>query len=369
MKLSHLILIPLSISVLTGCGKSNKVEKAELHYGQMISNSCDAIDYQTLTEKVDNKETFLLTVFAPGCGCWSTFQSVLAQYMEENHVIVYAISYKQFHTPSGESLNNFGMKIKDGYTSFAIFNKGELILDINSEKSELKEIETFKKMMSSSVTLPHIFYISKDQVDQLYSSSEKSLLYFARNNCSDCQYFDRNFLDTYQSEKNVYILDCEKIGIREYDDQGDLTPESEAKWIQFKADYGLAETNNPTYGYGTGYVPSLYLLHGSGDSANPKATFESGITYFNDTVTKDGETFTVTSSYFTSERLTNLQFMEGVETKVLKGMNVPTSDMQSIVYKGETYYMWKKEAAARYHTPIAKAFLDWAIPQVTHSGF
>lgn len=369
MKISTLILLPLSLTLLTGCNKNKDSKKATLQYGQMISNTTEAIDYQTLSEKVDSKETFLLAVYAPGCSCWSTFQAVLADYMKENHVIVYSISYKEFHTDGGESRDNFGMKLKSGYTSFAIFKNGKVIVDVNSEKKELKEIDVFKKLMESSVILPKIFYISKDQVDSLYASEETSVLYFARSTCSDCQYFDRNLLDSYTAEKNMYILDCEKIGIRKYDEDGNLTPESAAKWAEFKENYGLASVNNPDYGYDAGYVPSLFLLKGNGDKNNPKTTFMSGSVYFNDTVEVVDGHYEVTNSYYTSERLSKLEYASDIEKNVLKGMSLDDDEVSSIEYKGETYHFWKHESAAEYHTPLAKAFLDYALPKVTHEGF
>lgn len=369
MKFTRLLILPLSLAVLTGCPKPADDKIAHLHYGQMASDSYETIDYQSLSERVANKETFLVAVYAEGCSCWSTFQSVLSEYIRENHVIVYAIGYKQFHSSTGETLDNFGLKLKAGYTSFAIFKEGKAIVDINSEKKELKEVDAFKKLMESSVTLPKIFYISKDQVDELYSSSETSLLYFARSNCQDCQYFDRHVLDSYETSKNIYILDCEKIGIREYDEHGSLTPESQVKWNKFKVDYGLATTNNPYFGYNTGYVPSLFLLNGSGDAEHPAATFQQGAVYFNDAIEKVGEQFKVADSYYTSERASKLAYLEGVGTSVLKDRIVPASDVDSITFGEDTYYFWNQDAAASYHTPLVKAFLDYSVQRVTHTGF
>ncbi len=370
MKIAHLLILPLSLAVLTGCKGKNGDNIAHLHYGQMASESYETIDYQTLSEKVDNKETFLVSVYAEGCSCWSTFQTVLREYIKETHVIVYAIGYKSFHSSTGETLDNFGLKLKSGYTSFAIFKDGKPLVDLNSEKKELKEYEPFKKMMDASVTLPKIFYISKSQVDALYSSNETSLLYFARSNCQDCQYFDRNLLDSYEASKNIYILDCEKIGIREYDEDGKLTPESQIAWDKFKVDYGLASTNNPDFGYNSGYVPTLFLLNGSGDAEHPAATFQQGCVYFNDSIEEvDETTCKVTDTYYTSERASKLAYLDGVSVSILKDRIVPKSDTSSFEYGGHTYYMWKQESAAKYHNSLAKAFLDYSVQRVTHTGF
>lgn len=364
MKISKLLILPLSLVLLTGCPKDNTDKNVYLHYGQMHSLEAEEIDYQTLSEKVDSKESFLLAVYAPGCSCWSTFRSVLAKYIGENHVIVYSISYNAFHSSTGETLDNFGLKLKQGYTSFVIFKDGKAKVDLNSEKKELKEIDAFNKLMESSkVVLPKIFFISKDQVDELYSSEETSLLYFARSNCSDCQYFDRNFLDKYNPSKNMYILDCEKIGIREYDEDGNLTPESQIAWNNFKIEYGLANTNNPQFGYGTGYVPSLFYLHGSGDKDNPQATFLDGAVYFNDSIAPQADNYVITSTYYTNSREVGYEFTS------LEGRIIPSADVDVIEYKGMTFYSWKKDKAAEIHNRNVKAFFDKNMDNVTHQGF
>ncbi|MCR5333111.1 MAG: hypothetical protein K6E11_03725 [Bacilli bacterium] len=369
MKISHLILLPLSLAVLAGCNGNKDDRIASLQYGQMINNQTETISYQALSEKVDSKETFLVTVYAPGCTCWSTFQAVLGEYISETHVYVYSISYKEFEN-GGESRDNFGMKLKSGYTSFAIFKDGKVLMDVNSEKNELKQIDLFKKMMETYVTLPKMFYVSKDQVDELYTSDKKSVIYFARSNCSDCSDLNSRFLDTYKTTYNLYILDCEKIGIREYQEDGiHLTPESQAKWNAFKVEYGLANTNNAKYGYNSGYVPSLFLIQGSGDKNVKTPTFLSGSVYFNDTVEELGGQFKVTDSYYTPDRLANLAYASGVEHNVLAGLDIPSEDVDSIKFGENTYYSWKKDKAAEYHVPLVKAFLDENLKEVTHTGF
>ena len=353
------ILLPLSIALLSGCDNNKKVD---LKYGQMYSTDVSFIDYLTLKEKIDDKETFLLTVSAPTCSCWSTFRSVLNAYIDEHHVLVYAIQYDQFHDESGKSLDTFGLNIQSGYTSFAIVENGELRANLKSGKEQLfKSITSFEKYMSDMVSLPKAFYVSLEQVDELYKKDETSLIYFARSTCGDCGYFDKHFLNNYEISNTMFILDCETIGIREYDEEGHLTPESAIKWAAFKQAYGLGSEHNPDYGYDTGYVPTLLLVHG-GESVS----YLSGCVYFNDTVSKDDNGYYVSNSYYTEERLSKLEYLNDFSgTKILKGERISE---EAITAFGE-YYMWDQDDAAKLHNPLAKALLDYALPKVNFTKF
>lgn len=363
--LKRLLLLTLTTSLMTlsGC---NKDERTKLQYGQMISTDVSMIDYLTLKEKMDDHETFLLAVSSPTCSCWATFRGVLSEYIKNNHVIVYAIPYESFHDASGKTLDTFGLNIQSGYTSFAIVNKGELKANLKSGKDQIfKSSTSFESFMSNMVILPRIFYISLDEVDLLYKKDETSLIYFARSNCSDCSYFNKYFLDDYDVKNTMFILDCETIGIREYDEEGHLTPESQIAWNAFKQAYGLGSDNNPKYGYNTGYVPTMLLVHG-GESVN----YVSGAVYFNDSVSKDEDGYYISDSYYTSERLPNLQYLQNLDSSfrgltTLKGHRLNIDEVEAY---GE-YYFWKQEEAAKLHDSLMNEFLKYAFSVIDFSNF
>ena len=72
--------------------------------------------------------------------------------------------------------------------------------------------------------------------------------------------------------------------------------------------------------------------------------------YFNDTLTKDGDNFRVTQSYYTPERVANLKYTD----IVLLGTEVAASE---VTMYGE-YPSWNAEDARKYHKPILESFLD-----------
>ena len=93
MKSKLFLLFPMLLSpiLLSSCqGFSAKID---LQYGQMIHDDVDYIDYQTLKEKIDSKETFIVTVYAKNCSCWSMLHTNLIDYISKNHIQVFAVNY------------------------------------------------------------------------------------------------------------------------------------------------------------------------------------------------------------------------------------------------------------------------------------
>lgn len=357
----QLLFLPLLLTLiapLSSCG--NTTSKVDIKYGQMINNEVTTIDYLTLKGKMENKDNFILAVYSNGCACWSNFKKVATEYIKKTHIQIYAVEYSSFRTNEGKSLDNFSLTFVSGGVSLHIIQDGKKKSEIADSKSlVISKIEAFTNYLEENITLPKMFYVSLSQVDSLYKSEETSLIYFARSNCADCQYLDNNFLKTYKLTANMYILDCEALGIREYDDNGSLTEESALKWKEFKEKYGLAETKNAKFGYGEGYVPTLFLL--KGNASNELPDFLSGAVYFNDEVAKDDNGYYISNSYYTSERIANLSYT----TTVIKNKRLETSEVTTYL----DYAFWSQESAAKVHDPIIKAFLDEALTKVTHEGF
>ncbi len=356
-----IFLLPLSLILTVSLSSCSEAKKITLSYGQMISEEFTAITYDELATKINDKsETFALTVYANNCSCWSIFKSIINKYVAETHAKIYAIPYSSFRSSDGTMLNNFDLKLISGSVTFHLIENGKIFNEISDSKSQIiKKYETFTEYMNEYVNLPKKYYVSLEQVNSLYKSEETSLIYFARSNCGDCQYLDTSFLNSYVATNNLYILDCENINIRKYDEEGNLTPESQIKWNEFKVNYGLAKDKNETYGYDTGYVPTLLLVKGDGESALP--TFLSGAVYFNDTIAKDDAGYYIENSYYTSERVANLSYT----STILKNKRLSDDEVTSI----ESYTFWNQIDAAEVYNPLIKAFLDESLTKVTHEGF
>ena len=340
-------LMVLSASFLGGCSSSKKID---LMYGDLSVNDVTSLSYDSLKEKFDSKDTFLLTVqYSDGCACWrSDAHPIYIKYIEERHVPIYHIRLNQLD----EGGSRFGITIITGNVSFAIVENGEVKHCVTThETSTLKKYDDFKSYLESLVTLPRIYNVSLDDVDDLYRKDEKNIIYFSRRTCGDCSYINEHFLKSWSEshpnyKKNIYMLDCDQPDIR-LDDEGNYNQE---QWFQFKDDYGMSEKNNPDYGFDGGYVPSFYLIQGS----LSKTTFLSGAVAFNDTLVKEEDSYVVRNTYYSQARIGKLAYIDDtVSPKYLEGMKVNSSEVN------EKYGMWKHEAAEKYHNIYLEKFLAY----------
>ncbi len=372
MKKSVLFLLPfMIIPFATSCGNYRKINLA---YGQMIDNQLTDISYSSLASMIEDKKTFVLTVapITPGCACWAHFKVILQSYISKNHITVYTINGKEFYNAESKLMDTFGLTILSGNETFAIFENGKLRQHrVYNEKDMIfKQEKDFEKYMEEVVNLPKAFEINLTQLDSIYASGKEAVIYFARNNCSDCGYVDTHYLRQYIKENasmnNMYILDCEALGIRVYDNNNQLTPESKVAWQNFKDKYGLSNAVNTELGYNTGYVPTFQLIKGNGVSYGTSVLSMS--VAFNDTISEVDGKYVVTDSYYTTERAEKLSYTAKVDTKVLKGLELTADDVNVIeIGSNFKYIYWTHKSAEKYHNPLLKAFLDENLPKVTHS--
>lgn len=334
---------------LSGCSSN---EKVDILFGDMHAESLTTVSYGVLKEKVDSKENFMLTVqYSDNCGCWSDSKPIIERYIKEKHVNVYHIKLEEL---DGNN-NRFGIDIISGNVTFAIFKDGAVKSSTTTKEDSLKIYDSFVSYVESVIQLPKMYFVNLDDVNGLYSNGEKNIVYFARNGCGDCTYVNGSGLknwsaNTKEYAKKIYILDCDKVPERYQEDGKTVDP---VKWQNFKHKYGLSNLNNPTYGYDTGYVPTFLLVQGDGTTTN----YLSGCVVFNDKVEKaeDGSYY-VTNSYYTDERLPNLQYIDSsVKTKVLKGMK-----LESGVIDNGHYAYWDHPSAEAYHNVFLEKFLNWA---------
>ena len=196
-----------SLATLSGCSESQKID---LMYGDKSAQGMTTISFDLLKEKVDSKATFLLAVqYSDGCACWNQeAKPILEKYIEEKRVIVYHIKLEELD--GGGS--RFGMTIITGNVTFAIFEDGEVKQCVTTkDDNRLKKYDEFVSYFESVVNLPRIYYVDLDEVDRMYRTAEKNIIYFNRATCGDCNYLDAHYLKEWSKShpnysKNIYLF-------------------------------------------------------------------------------------------------------------------------------------------------------------------
>lgn len=339
------ILLPflcLNASLLSACGKD---EKIQLTFGNINATQInDKVSTNDLDLKIKHKESFLVVVGDTTCACWSQFRPIINAYVLEKHVDCMFFTYNSFKNKTAK----YEIEANQGSTTFVIYEKGAVKVQLQSGKAgkTMTDKETFNNFMNDTVKLPKAYFI--EEKDYSTVTENGAIIYFERSGCGDCSYLNptviANYVEKHPDMNNIYVLDCQV-----WKDELDVV-----KYQAKKNNYGLSTTNNPDYGYDTGVFPYMSYV---------KAGYWlSGAVAFNDEVSKQGNKYVITNSYYTEERLSKLDYLSKVDTKVLKGLELPASDVSD---NGE-WISWEKEKAVKYYEPIIDAFLDTYLPQVSY---
>lgn len=354
MKKLTRFLLPIlvaSFATLSGCKNNNKEDnKILLTFGDIHAEHVTEVNYEKLKVLKDNKENFLLTVSSNTCSCWSLFRPVIEKYIKDNQLVCYHISYDDIKDFASQfELND----ISKSTTTFAIYENGSLKHSLKSNENEniMEDSASFNSYMNEKVMLPSCYFINESDLDQIKSENKTAVVYFERSNCTDCSSINSGILRDYILEnkptEKIFVLDCQAY----YKNKTDPNFQT---YQDKKDELGLSTKNNPVFGYNTGVFPYFSLLKGN--------EYLTGAVIYNDTITKVGETYSISDSYYTFER-----FPDGATSEyfyapeILKGKTLTKNEVND---SGE-YISWKHECADAYYKNILKKFLDKTLQYTT----
>ncbi len=316
-----------------------------LSFGDIHATDVTEAFYGDISDRVNNKESFMLAISSNTCVCWEEFHPIIKNYITENHLYCLHTTYNDFK----DVASNFGIALTPSTTTFVVFDKGEAKIKLQSSASNkaMKDINEFKKFMEGNVKLPKAYFINEEDVNSIIENKKNAVIYFERSKCGDCTYLNPTILANYTANhkdmNNIYVLDCQP-----------WKELSEHDYQTKKDDFGLSNKNNTKYGYDDGVFPFFsYINNGE---------YASGAVAFNDTISKQNGKYVVTNSYYSEEKLPNLAYLNesNIKTKVIKGLEIPASDVAD---NGERI-SWMQDKAVNYYEPIINAFLDYSLPNV-----
>ena len=341
-------ILAISSACLFACNKDED-KKAHLTYGNLhMTEAAFNLDfknlgkgyqyeltYDQLVSKIEDKnEDFLLAVVNEGCGCWTSFSPVLAQYCSETKAICYTIDLKSILNE-----NHLGIKVKDGQSSFAIFKNGSCKISMCTDKNqnEMYDFENFKTALGKNVILPKMVYIDEtDYLGKIYGDSHQidAVVYLKRSGCGDCKHIEpailKPYFDSHTDSKVMYVLDCEKYrGTDEYNVK--------------KAEFGMTD---PTFGYGEGMFPFfVYIKNGA---------IASAASAYNEVVNSENK---LEGTYYTAAHVEANEY----QSEVLEGKQLSVDEIL-VNQDGRT---WKSERRDAAYKPLIESFLNYALPKAT----
>lgn len=353
MKKKILCTLPLILCLLS-CQNNQNSERTLLTYGSLIDDGITYINKSELNIMMLDEENFILVLY-PGedstCGCWTVFRDNLNQYAKDNERIIYAINSFLL---MGNSDDSYGLTLPTDRPSLVVMENGSLkqewVYNARDTQKFFTSSTYLEEHLNEYTISPKLIYIDEELLNEYVNVSpmdDFNVLYTWKS-CSDCTYCLPNavfpFIETHNSFKKLYVIDLEVEGLLLED--GVKNRENE-NYLNFLNEYGLTATGNQTFGYDRGFVPTFQHYE--------KGVLKDADTYFNDAISLVGEKYIVTRTFFTEERINNLNYLNNFTgTKVLEGLEIEESDLNIT----SNSVSWKKEAAAQYHNPLLEAFLS-----------
>lgn len=372
-RLFLLLILPFSF-LANSC--SSTVEAVTIPYGRLYdeeeygNSHFKAIGYSDLSSLVSNEDNFFLVVRGASvdCLCWTLTRDNLSKYCKYSNLEVNYMGIDDFSSQDYLSLN-----LTKNKSTIAVFEKGKVKYQCTfSEEDEIgKDYATLASWISTHAKVGSVLSVNKKQLDALYEGEVPFLVGFSRSTCSDCSYLNNHHLRELGASslyKRSYLFDCDIEGVRLYNgkspdkDGSEDEKQAYSNWVAFKDEYGLSNAINEEFGYKEGYVPTFtYNLPNLGKAE----AVRDMVVWGNDAVSKDGDTYKISDSYFSSTRtnefLSDETILEkaGVSKTNLVGLTLKEDEVND--YGG--FYAWSHEASAVYEDPLLTAFFSFYLAE------
>ena len=358
-KILVLPLLSIGLSLLTGCDSS----KALLTYGTYINqtvNSLEEISNDELYEKAFNEEeTFLLAAYQGDnslyCNCWITYESVIANYVNNYHERVYVFNAHD----QDEKIKDLNIsKFEDDSVPYLYIFKGKKKLASFSYNNKVEKTvfsDMSSKTMYSSVhkyiKKPSMYYVDDAYLDSNLNKASEAVVLYVRKGCGDCKYVLPTviipYVNNHKMKKDIWLFDMQYY----YDlSKNPLASEDDiAQYQSIKDKYKLSASSSEKFGYLNGVFPTIHYYK--------NGELKGAAVYFNDVVSvnDDGEPY-ISDSFFKFERMNYLTYLVDFHKEcIFVNRNIKNEAGQM---PNGNYY-WLQEKAAVLYTPLWNKFLDY----------
>ena len=140
-------ILLLTFFLLTGCGKEEPFYLNEEYYGTSNITEIAASELQELEEQ---QASFVVFVYQPMCTTSSNFETVLNEFIAEEQLSIYKISFSNSDNTSIREKIRF-------YPSAVIYHDGKVVdaLDAGSDEDTpyFESVEGFKEWLTKYVLL------------------------------------------------------------------------------------------------------------------------------------------------------------------------------------------------------------------------
>ena len=152
-KYFKVLFLLLALSLCLACNKKEeevKIEPFDLPNEFYEESKTTEIELDKLKELIDNKESFIVSVYLPGCSSCAAFKEVLDAFQKEYKLSFYTTQIKYAKE------TEIGEKIKYA-PSFVVFKEGKVYgyLDAESDKDKAyyESVDKFKEWITKFINI------------------------------------------------------------------------------------------------------------------------------------------------------------------------------------------------------------------------
>ncbi|MGA0097451.1 MAG: hypothetical protein ACO3H6_02610, partial [Bacilli bacterium] len=178
-------------------------------------------EYNQLALMVEQEETFILMVGNATCGCTVEFLPVMRAWIDQTDIVTYYIEYTLIEFAA----DKFGIPFVTGRVPILnIFDSGVLKHyqaynpNRTSDNAFFYDVTLLSEWFSKRIHFPNFHFLSKANIDALFTQNHAFILYIGREDCPDCSYAFNTFLIPFlkanPSLPTIYGLDVKTNGIR-----------------------------------------------------------------------------------------------------------------------------------------------------------
>ena len=352
-----LFLLPIIAVTTLGISGCKSSKKARITYGTLVDTETTELDYGALAAKVAKKENMLVAVWQDNgvpCGCWTTFKGVLDKYVDEYDTKIYTIARSQF----SDENEKWGLTILNDTTepTFALIKDGKKANEFvygNDNKPLFTTLKGLREAVTKIARDPQYMLVDQTYLDKALfeDKNSKVVVHYIWNFCPDCNDCFPNVLLPY-SEKNefktkVWVIDLGIKGLL-LDAEGKFIGTGIQTYVDFLKLHKMSKAGDETFGYDRGFVPTTQVWE--------NGELKDMTVYFNDAVSLENGKYTVSRSYYDSERVKSLQYTN----EVLQGKELAEEEVSATTDKdtGITSYSWKADYARKSHQKLLESFLN-----------
>lgn len=285
-----------------------------------ISTYIDVDNPQNIKNMIINGENVFLYIYSSSCSACKEYESLINNFISFNEAVVYSIDARNFPSLGRDEIFSYMVT-----PTMCLYSKGKIVTKINPNLNNeaFSSSEGMKKYFEQFGFFSYRRKIKNENDLDKVINLDNALIYFSYDKCSDCSFFDYNYLNKY------FALNCSKViynfEMSYYFDNRENS--SSPIYKNFTDKYGLSYDGNNKFGYKNGVVPTLQKYI--------KGKLDSSIIIFNDEVT-----------YFYDEN------------QEIEKVKIISSYYQNYPYLNQEFYRDNNGAMNNYRTSTLSFFVD-----------